>query len=342
MNVIETHGLTKAYGGVRAVDSLDMHVARGDIYGFVGKNGAGKSTTMKMVAGLATPTTGSIKLFGTERGEGTFSSAFSRIGALIEQPGLLPNFSAFENLMMKALAVGVVHPREHCAELLELVGLEDSGARKTKKFSLGMKQRLGLALALVGSPDLLLLDEPFNGIDPEETRALRGALMRLNHERGVTMVISSHVLDQLNRMATRFGVIRAGRMVREFTEEELHTSCGSSVRVRTTDPARSLAILEQQLAGAAFRVEPDGAIVITRAGGMRHAAATFGGAASDAGAAGAPAAEDVSRALTAAGQTILELSVLERDFEEYFVELMGGADDEEASRTAGAAGRRGR
>lgn len=270
MNVIQINGLTKAYGGTRAVDGLNMRVGQGDIYGFVGKNGAGKSTTMKMIAGLVTPTSGSIKLFDEQRADGGFSSSFSRIGTLIEQPGLLPNFSAFENLMMKALSIGVVRPREQCTELLTLVGLEDAGARKTKKFSLGMKQRLGLALALVGSPDLLLLDEPFNGIDPEETRALRSVLMRLNHERGVTMVISSHVLDQLNRMATRFGVIREGSMVREFTEEELHAACGSSVRVKTTDPARSLAILEEHLAGATFRVEPDHGIVVTGAGGARR------------------------------------------------------------------------
>lgn len=145
MNVIQINGLTKAYGGTRAVDGLNMRVGQGDIYGFVGKNGAGKSTTMKMIAGLVTPTSGSIKLFDEQRADGGFSSAFSRIGTLIEQPGLLPNFSAFENLMMKALSIGVVRPREQCTELLTLVGLEDAGARKTKKFSLGMKQRLGLA-----------------------------------------------------------------------------------------------------------------------------------------------------------------------------------------------------
>ena len=152
MNVIQINGLTKAYGGTRAVDGLNMRVGQGDIYGFVGKNGAGKSTTMKMIAGLVTPTSGSIKLFDEQRTDGGFSSSFSRIGTLIEQPGLLPNFSAFENLMMKALSIGVVRPREQCTELLTLVGLEDAGARKTKKFSLGMKQRLGLALALVGRP----------------------------------------------------------------------------------------------------------------------------------------------------------------------------------------------
>ena len=342
MNVIKTYALTKAYGSVRAVDGLDMRVAQGDIYGFVGKNGAGKSTTMKMIAGLDAPTAGTIKLFGAERTGSAFSSAFSRIGALVEQPGLLPNFSAYENLMMKALSVGVVRPREQCRELLELVGLEEVGPRKAKKFSLGMKQRLGLALALVGSPDLLLLDEPFNGIDPEETRALRTMLMRLNHERGVTIVISSHVLDQLNRMATRFGVIKAGHMVREFTEDELHAACGSSVRMKTADPARSLAILEERLAGAAFRVEPDGGIVISGAQGARNAVARFGGAAGDAANTGAPTAEDVSRVLAADDQTILELSVLERDIEEYFVELMGGTADEAANAEHAGTGPRGR
>ena len=326
MNVIDIRGLTKRYGKAFAVDHLDMQVAQGDIYGFVGKNGAGKSTTMKMIAGLTTPTSGELALFGSgETGAGragSFSGGSSRIGALIEEPGVMPNFSAGENLMMKALAMGVVRPRERVGELLQLVGLEAAGARKVKKFSQGMKQRLGLALALVGSPDLLLLDEPFNGMDPETTRDLRRALVRLNRERGVTIVISSHVLDQLMRVCTRFGVIAAGRMVREFTDEELHATCGSSVRVRTVDPARALAILEERLPASTFRVEPDQAIVI--GGGARHATAAFGGAAIDPAASGAPSVEDVSRILHEADQVVLELSVLERDIEDYFVELMDG------------------
>ena len=334
MNVIECRTLTKRYGGFVAVDALDMRVGAGDIYGFVGKNGAGKSTTMKMIAGLATPTSGALKLFGAgpyedaagrgaldaTRRAGSFSGAASRIGALIEEPGVLANFSAAENLMMKALALGVIRPREQVAELLALVGLESAGARKVKKFSQGMKQRLGLALSLVGSPDLLLLDEPFNGMDPEATRDLRRALVELNRERGVTIVISSHVLDQLMRVCTRFGVIAAGHMVREFSDEELHAACGSSVRVRTADPARALALLEEHLPGATFRVDPDQAILI--GGGARHAAASFGGSAADAAASGAPAAEDVSRILHETGQVVLELTTLERDVEDYFVELM--------------------
>ena len=297
MDVIEAHALTKVYKGKRAVDGLEMRVAKGDIYGFVGKNGAGKSTTMKMACGLVTPTSGEVTVFGGESGAGR--GEFSRVGALIESPGVLPAMSAFDNVMAKALALGVVRAREQAAELIELVGLADAGKKRVKGFSLGMRQRLGIALALVGSPDLLLLDEPFNGLDPEATRGLRAALVRLNQERGVTIVISSHVLDQLMRMATRFGVIREGRMVRELTDEELHAECGSSVRVRTTDTARALAILEEALPGATFRAEPDGAVLVANAG-----------------------AEEVSGVLHDWGAQVLELSTIERDVEDFFVELM--------------------
>ena len=317
MNVIETRSLTKVYGHGRnrkvAVDRLDMHVAAGDIYGFVGKNGAGKSTTMKMIAGLVTPTSGEIELFGegksgmtSDRKPGIFSAEYSRIGALIEEPGVLPGLSAYENLMTKALAIGVVRAKEQSRDLLDLVGLADTDTKKVKGFSLGMKQRLGLALALLGGPDLLLLDEPLNGLDPEATRAMRNTLVQLNRERGITIVISSHVLDQLNRVATRFGVVRAGTLVKEFTEDELHAACGSSIRMRTANTAQALAILEERLAsaGATFRAEPDGAVLVS----------------------GAATVEDVSRILHESNQTVLELSVLERDIEDYFVELMGGTD----------------
>ena len=332
MNVIETRSLTKVYGrgrnAKRAVDKLDMHVTEGDIYGFVGKNGAGKSTTMKMIAGLVTPTSGEIELFGamgqtggtqtgnaktgstragshTTHAPGIFSAEYSRIGALIEEPGVLPGLSAYDNLMAKALAIGVVRAKGQCRDLLNLVGLASTGTKKVKGFSLGMKQRLGLALSLIGSPDLLLLDEPLNGLDPEATRAMRNTLVRLNQERGITIVISSHVLDQLNRVATRFGVVRNGTLVKEFTEAELHAACGSSIRIKTTDTASALAILEERLANANFHAEPDGAVLISGEAGV----------------------ENVSRILHDAGQTILELSVLERDIEDYFVELMGDSND---------------
>lgn len=297
MNVVETRGLTKSYRGKRAVDRFDLHVAQGDIYGFVGKNGAGKSTVMKMVCGLVTPDEGEIELFGGRMGEGAL-----RIGALIEAPGLVPNLTAHENLMAKALAVGVADAPARCRETLALVGLEGVGRKKAKGYSLGMKQRLGLALALVGSPDLLLLDEPLNGLDPEGTRAMRNLIVRLNQTLGVTVVISSHVLDQLDRVATRFGVIAEGRMVREMTSDQMQAECGDSLRVRTADPARTLALLEEAFPQATLRALPDGALSVT---GDYDAAA-------------------VSRLLHDTGQTVLELSPVRRDIEDYFVELMEG------------------
>lgn len=314
MNVIETHGLTKRYRRKTAVDRLDMTVAAGDIYGFVGKNGSGKSTTMKLVAGLARPTAGEVVLFGDPELGGATPSGFSRIGALIESPGLLPGMTARDNLIAKALALGMTHAASVADDLLELVGLEPHERCRVKDYSLGMKQRLGLALALVGTPDLLLLDEPFNGLDPEATRAMRLTLVRLNHEHGVTIVISSHVLDQLDRVATRFGVISDGRLTAEFTDDELHARCGSSVRLRAAGTERALALLEQALPGATFHAEPDGALVVSGA-----------------------TIDEVSAACFSAGIEVRELSQQERDIEEYFVELMGAGERGRAGGQGGGA-----
>ncbi len=317
MNAIETRGLSKAYGGRRVVSDFDMTVAAGDIYGFVGKNGAGKSTVMKMICGVAAPSGGEVVLFGgalegsgagsapSDTGVGDLvagSAAIRRIGVLIEEPGLLPNLSAYRNLMAKALAWGIVDAPARCEEVLRLVGLAGVGKRKVRGFSLGMKQRLGLALALLGNPDVLLLDEPFNGLDPEATRAMRNLIVRLNETLGITVVVSSHVLDQLDRMATRYGVIADGRLVRQMSAEEMAAECGRSLRVRTADTARALALLQEAFPTVAFRAEPDGTLVAT----------------------GAYDAEAVARQLQEAGQVVLEFSQEQRDIEDYFVELMEG------------------
>lgn len=317
MNAIETRGLSKAYGGRRVVSDFDMTVAAGDIYGFVGKNGAGKSTVMKMICGVAAPSGGEVVLFGgalegsgagsapSDTGVGDLvagSAAVRRIGVLIEEPGLLPNLSAYRNLMAKALAWGIVDAPARCEEVLRLVGLAGVGKRKVRGFSLGMKQRLGLALALLGNPDVLLLDEPFNGLDPEATRAMRNLIVRLNQTLGITVVVSSHVLDQLDRMATRYGVIADGRLVRQMSAEEMAAECGRSLRVRTADTARALALLQEAFPTVAFRAEPDGTLVAT----------------------GAYDAEAVARQLQEAGQVVLEFSQEQRDIEDYFVELMEG------------------
>lgn len=309
MNVIEARGLTKVYDGRAVVRDFAMTVAAGDIYGFVGKNGAGKSTVMKMICGDALPTAGEVVLFESDRAAagaagaaGPDEGGVRRIGVLIEEPGLLLNLSAYRNLMAKALAWGIVDGPARCEEVLRLVGLSSVGNKKVRGFSLGMKQRLGLAMALLGSPDVLLLDEPFNGLDPEATRAMRNLIVRVNETLGITVVVSSHVLDQLDRMATRYGVIADGRMVREMTAEEVAAECRSSLRVRTENPARALALLEEAYPALAFKAEPDGALVV--AGDYDDGA--------------------ISRLLARSGEVVRELSQDHRDLEEYFVELMEG------------------
>lgn len=298
MNVIETSGLTKAFGGKMAVDQFDMHVGQGDIYGFVGRNGAGKSTVMRMLAGLAEPTGGEVRVFGSSPCE---AGASRRIGALIESPGLYGSMSATDNLMMKALALGLADPKDKVRDLLDLTGLGSVGSKATKNFSMGMKQRLGLALALLGSPDLLLLDEPLNGLDPEGAREIRRLIMRLNDERGITVVVSSHVLEQLGKMATRYGVIREGRVVRELTAAEVDQECSDFLQLEAANPALALAVLQERFAGLRFQSMPGGAIRL------------FGGA--DAGAVGA--------ALNEEGIAIRGLYAHRRDLEEFFVEMMG-------------------
>ena len=298
MNVIETNGLSKAFGSKMAVDQFDMHVGQGDIYGFVGRNGAGKSTVMRMLAGLAAPTDGEVREFGMQPRE---ASASRRIGALIESPGLYGSMSATDNLMMKALALGLADPKDKVRDLLDLTGLGSVGSKATKNFSMGMKQRLGLALALLGSPDLLLLDEPLNGLDPEGAREIRRLIMRLNDERGITVVVSSHVLEQLGKMATRYGVIREGRMVREMSAAEVDQECSDFLQLEAANPTLALAVLQERFAGLRFQSMPDGAIRV------------FGGA--DAGAVGA--------ALNEQGIAVRGLYAHRRDLEEFFGEMMG-------------------
>ncbi|MBS6975469.1 ATP-binding cassette domain-containing protein [Gordonibacter urolithinfaciens] len=298
MNVIETNGLSKAFGSKMAVHQFDMHVGQGDIYGFVGRNGAGKSTVMRMLAGLAAPTGGEVRVFGMQPRE---ASASRRIGALIESPGLYGSMSATDNLMMKALALGLADPKDKVHGLLDLTGLGSVGSKATKNFSMGMKQRLGLALALLGSPDLLLLDEPLNGLDPEGAREIRRLIMRLNDERGITVVVSSHVLEQLGKMATRYGVIREGRMVREMSAAEVDQECSDFLQLEAANPTLALAVLQERFAGLRFQSMPDGAIRV------------FGGA--DAGAVGA--------VLNEQGIAVRGLYAHRRDLEEFFVEMMG-------------------
>ena len=218
--VLRTEALSKTYGGAPALDGLDMRVPRGSIYGFVGRNGAGKTTLIRLICGLHAPTSGRFSLFGA-RGDGAgIAEARRRMGAVVESPAIYMDMTAQENLEQQYRVLGLTD-FDTIPGLLRRVGLEHTGKKKARRFSLGMKQRLGLAVALAGDPDFLVLDEPLNGLDPQGIAALRALLLELNRARGATILISSHNLHELSRLATHYGIIENGRMLREFRADEV-------------------------------------------------------------------------------------------------------------------------
>lgn len=221
-NILSTNQLTKEYQGFKAVDSINLCLNQGDIYGFIGRNGAGKTTTLKMIAGLAKPTSGSFSLFGIPYENLISEKAYSQVGCLIEEPGLYLDMSAFDNVYLKCLCMGI-KDKAYAKELLRLVDLDPQNKKKAKGFSLGMKQRLGIAIALVGEPKLIILDEPTNGLDPQGILEIRNTILKLNKEKNITFIISSHILGELSKMATRYGIIDKGKLIKEMTAEELNT-----------------------------------------------------------------------------------------------------------------------
>lgn len=239
--VVDTKSLTKSFGNNKAVDNVSLHIRRGEIYGFIGRNGAGKTTFMKMVSGLSTPTSGELSLFGASGREA--QKYHSRIGNLIEQPGLYDGMGAKENLHLKCLALGI-HERGYEEELLDKVGLKDVKGKKVKQFSLGMKQRLGIAMALVGRPDLLILDEPVNGLDPQGIAEIRELLLSLKTEKNMTILISSHILEELYKVADTFGIIHKGVLIQELSKEELDRKCSDYTQIRTGDTEKACPVIE--------------------------------------------------------------------------------------------------
>ena len=227
--ILETYGLTKSYGRKPVVDDVNMTIYEGDIYGLIGKNGAGKTTIMKMISGLAHQTKGEIKLFGND---GT-KNILNRIGCLIEQPALFPDMNASDHLKFYNKLLGITD-NSNIKDILDMIGL--AGNRKvTKKYSMGMKQRLAIGIALIGYPDFLLLDEPVNGLDPEGIVEVRNLLIRLNREKNMTILISSHILGELSKLSTRYGIIDNGNLLEEFTEEELFEKCKKNITLKTYD-----------------------------------------------------------------------------------------------------------
>ena len=252
--LLTTNSLTKQYGRHKAVNSVNIHIRQGDIYGLIGRNGAGKTTLLKLISGLASPTEGDFTLFGA-RGKEAYRY-LSRVGTLIESPGVYPNMPASDNLRLKCLAMGV-RKKNEVEELLDIVGLADTGKKKVKNFSLGMKQRLGIALALVGDPDLVVLDEPINGLDPQGIAEIRDTLSRLNRERNITLIISSHILEELSKIATRYGIIHDGVLLQELTREELLARCSERIELKTDDTRRACTVLDRMGITMYKVVDPD-------------------------------------------------------------------------------------
>ncbi len=238
--ILVTENLTKKFGDKLAVDKVDLHIKKGAIYGLIGMNGAGKTTIMKMLSGMINPTEGKFDYVGLGS---NLKIAYSRIGALIEAPAFYPNLSAMDNLKIKALAYGI-NDKKYLEDKLNLVGLADVGKKKSGKFSLGMKQRLGIALALVGDPDFLLLDEPINGLDPQGIVEVREMLLKLHNEMGVTILISSHILEELSKIATDYGIISNGRLIEEISSEELMSKCRDKIQIKTNNTSAIVTILD--------------------------------------------------------------------------------------------------
>ena len=232
--VLSTNHLCKEYRHFKALNNLSMHVPKGAIYGLVGKNGAGKTTVIRLICGLQKSTSGNYTLYGTQNTDKRILEVQRRIGAVVETPSIYLDMTAADNLKEQYRILGLpsfaVIP-----ELLKLVGLENTGKKKAKNFSLGMRQRLGIALALAGSPDMLMLDEPINGLDPQGIIEIRELILKLNRERQITVIISSHILDELSRLATHYGFIDNGTMLKEITAKEVETNCRKCTQVTVTE-----------------------------------------------------------------------------------------------------------
>ena len=243
MNAIEIRNLSKSFRGMYAVDHLNMTVPVGAIYGFIGENGSGKSTTEKLICGHLVPDGGKIKLFGKDY---TDPGVRVRVGALIENAGCFPGSSVWDNLMMQAINLGLKNPKEEINRVLKIVRMEESAKLKFKKCSLGMKQRIGIAMALLGEPALLILDEPINGLDTDGMRIMREILVDITHKYHCTVLISSHILGELEKIATHYGIIRQGKMIMELSAEEMDNRAQVFVSLKTKDMKGAKSILRKK------------------------------------------------------------------------------------------------
>lgn len=294
--VLQTNDLTKKFGKKAAVNGISLNVRRGDIYGFIGRNGAGKTTLIRMVSGLARPTQGKIRLFESD----DLANQRRKTGTMIENPAVYPNMTAKQNLHFYCRLLGL-DPASKINDMLILVGLQDTGKKKAKNFSLGMKQRLAIAISLLGDPEFLMLDEPINGLDPTGIKEIRELLLHLNQERKITILISSHILGELSKIANRYGVINNGVMVTEFTNEELEKRCVGELEIKVDNATKAKSIISGIVDATAINILDDNTIRVTK----------------DLNKAGA-----INMELAKNGIVVSSSSITGQDLEAYFLQLM--------------------
>ena len=298
--ILTTDNLTKIYGDKRAADAISLHIKKGDVYGLIGRNGAGKTTVLKMICGLSCPSSGSVTFEG--KTGSALSSEMHKIGSLIESPGLFLKMSAYQNLKIKCILCGKNND-EYIKSLLRQVGLESVAKKQVQGFSLGMKQRLGIALALVGDPEFIVLDEPINGLDPQGIAEMREIIHKLSKEQGMTVIVSSHILDELAKVANAFGIINDGKLIDEFTSEQLEERCGKYVLLKTGDYEKTKEVLFAN-GIQSYSVYENGDIRINEE------------------------IEDTSKivaALVGADVPVYEIALVQSTLEEYYLNRTGGA-----------------
>lgn len=301
--VLKTTALQKRYGSFTALNGVNMHIPRGAIYGFVGKNGAGKTTLIRLICGLQFPTSGEYSLFGIPNTSKEIVKSRKRMGAVVETPSIYSDMTAEDNMKEQYRILGLPS-FETIPGLLKLVGLPNTGKKKVKNFSLGMRQRLGIAVALAGNPDFLVLDEPANGLDPQGIIEMRELILKLNREKGITVLISSHILDELSRLATHYGFIDHGTILREISAHDLEAACRKCLCVTVSNvQALSMALDEK---GLEYRVLSDDQAEIYGSIGIT----------------------DLVETLSAKGCIISGLREREEGLENYYMNLIGGTQHE--------------
>ena len=299
--ILKTYNITKKYGNQVAVNNVNMTIRKGEIYGFIGQNGAGKTTLIRLITGLIHKTGGEIELLGAT-GEEELNKARTMIGSLIETPSFYTNMTARENLEVSRLVRNI--PGKKCIdEVLELVGLKDVEKKKVKNFSLGMRQRLGIANALMGNPKLLILDEPINGLDPMGIVEIRELLKKINKEKDMTILISSHILSELSELATTYGIISNGKLIEEITAEQLAEKCRQYIDLKVDDTSRAVTLLERELGISDYEVLEDKKIKVFS--NLENVG-------------------EVNSILSKSGVIVQSISIKGENLEEYFMNKIGG------------------